>query len=47
MKFKMKTNQNLKSTEEIILENIEYHNKYGELYKENIQLLSDFQKLKE
>jgi len=43
----MKTNQNLKSTEEIILENIEYHNKYGELYKENIQLLSDFQKLQE
>lgn len=33
--------------EEIIQENIEYHNKYGILYQENSQLIYDNQKLKE
>lgn len=37
----------LKTTEEIVKDNIEYHNKYGKLYQENIEMSFDIKKLKE
>lgn len=42
-----KMSNKLKTTEEIIKDNIEYHNKYGKLYQENIEMSFGIKKLKE